>query len=56
MMEANSLSIKIENLYTLVRLHKWSAQLADGISDIVPILLKGIHRTAWHLSEISLQI
>lgn len=49
-MATNDLSIKIENLYTLVRLHKWCEQLADGISAIVPILSKGIHRK--HFSEI----
>ncbi len=46
-METNDLSIKIENLYTLVRLHKWCEQLTHGISDIVPILSKGIHHKAF---------
>ena len=46
-METNDLSIKIKNLYTLVRLHKWCEQLTHGISDIVPIISKGIHRKAF---------
>jgi len=46
-LETNDLSIKIENLYALVRLHKWCEQLAHGISDIVPILLKEIHHKAF---------
>lgn len=46
-METNDLSIKIKNLYALVRLHKWCEQLTAGISDIVPVLLKGVHHKAF---------
>ncbi len=40
-MEESDLSARLEDLYTLVRLHGWCNQLVNGIADIVPILSPG---------------